>query len=99
MSEIQKCPKCGKDLSQAITDEMGRKFFICGSYIGRGFDNIDGFHQSWSCQSIQISQLKARNEKLEDFVRVVKQANDDESGLDGFEKKVLQALANLGKTP
>lgn len=43
----------------------------------------------------QITQLQARNEKLEDFRRAVVQAHKNESSLDGFERKVLEALTAL----
>ena len=77
----EKCPKCA-----AVVEERGLDWirFSCGSWR----TVLDMLTISGECKNRQIR-------KLEDFVRAVKQANTGESGLDGFEKRVLTALAAL----
>lgn len=90
MANPEVCPWCG-----AAFDHEGVLwgFYECDSSIGSNPNESDygNLEQSHKCKDRQIAQLKAQVEKLEDFVKVV------ESGFDGFEKKVLDALFTLEK--
>ena len=79
-----------------VSFEFVRKWFLKAATEAKRQGRKDSV-QLWKDGLAHLDALKARNEKLEDFVRVVRQAADNESGLDGFEKRVLEALAGLDK--
>lgn len=84
------CPWCGMPVGHVWNDEIIG--YTCSTLSN------DPEPRSIMCLRRYAEKLKDRNEKLEDFVRLVRQADEQTNSLDGFDREVRKAITALHKS-